>query len=241
MQVVVDGILTNYQKLGEQKEVLLILHGWGRSLGEWLPTAKQLSDRYTVILVDLPGFGTTPRSEKTMDTYEYAEFVQHFLEKLEVKKCKLLGHSFGGRLGIILAAKRNMIETLVLVDAAGIEDKSAVVKAKSAINKFLGTLFPSPLKKKLQNYLASNDYKTAGAMRDVLVKVVNQDLRHLLKDIEIPTFIIWGERDNQLPVTQTKLFKKAIPESTVRIVWEAGHDPHLEKPREFMEIMEEVL
>src|SRR5260370_37036210 len=94
MQIVVDGILTHYETLGDIKPALVILHGWKRSLNEWLPVAKQLTDRFTIVLLDLPGFGQTPRPNAAFSIYDYATFVEHFLEKHELKKITLLGHSF---------------------------------------------------------------------------------------------------------------------------------------------------
>lgn len=241
MQVVVEGILTNYQKLGEEKEVLLILHGWGRSLNEWLPYAKKFSEKYTVILLDLPGFGLTPRPQPTYDIYDYAEFVEKFLKKLEIRKCILMGHSFGGRIGIILAAKTTLLSQLILVDSAGIEQKSLHVKLKSEVSKTIGFFLPKSIKKKVSLLVSSDDYKSAGKMRDIFVTIINQDLTHLLSKITVPTFIIWGERDTEVPLFHTKMYKRKIYEATVRIVWEAGHDPHLEKPQEFTEILDEIL
>ena len=143
MQTVVDGILTHYEILGHGKQHLLILHGWKRSLTEWLPVASQLGDQYKVILLDLPGFGQTPRPEKTLSIYDYAEFVKHFLGKLEIKKTTLLGHSFGGRIGIILGAKTDLLNALILVDSAAIEKKNTLVTFQIAINKVL--VFPIKL------------------------------------------------------------------------------------------------
>ena len=57
----------------------------------------------------------------------------------------------------------------------------------------------------------------------------------------MPTIIIWGDKDSVLDVSQTKIFKKEIPNSTVRIVWGAGHSPHIEKPKAFLDILNEYL
>src|SRR5258708_5008872 len=124
MHIVVDGILIHYQIIGDKKPALVILHGWKRSQNEWMLIAKQLTDRFTIVLLDLPGFGQTPKPNTAYSIYEYATFVEHFLDKLELKKATILGHSFGGRIGIILAAKTQRVEKLILVDAAGVEKKN---------------------------------------------------------------------------------------------------------------------
>ena len=78
-------------------------------------------------------------------------------------------------------------------------------------------------------------------MRKIFVKIVNQDLRKLLPRIKIPTFIIWGDKDDVLSVSQTKIFKQEIKGAKVRIVWGAGHDPHLQRMEQFLTILKEIL
>lgn len=237
MQIIVDKILTSYEELGSSKEVVVILHGWKRSLNEWIPVAQNLSTRYRVILLDLPGFGGTQLPERPYDTYEYAGFVENFLKKLDISKYSLMGHSFGGRLGIILASKNNEINKLVLVDSAGIENKTIAVKLLSLFTNHIKEFVPENVKSKFR----SADYKSAGKLKETFVKVIDQDLSHLFNKIKTPTIIIWGDKDSVLDVSQTKVFKKQIPNSTVRIVWGANHSPHIEKPKVFLEILNEYI
>lgn len=243
MHVVVDGILTHYEIVGkDNKKKLLILHGWQRSLIEWLPTAKVLSEKYQVILLDLPGFGNTARPESTYTIYDYATFVEHFLDKLGMSQVALMGHSFGGRIGIILGAKTKRLQQLTLVDAAAIEKKSNSIQLKITIHKLIAlpfkALFPQWLEK-MRKRLGSDDYQAAGAMRDIFIQVVNEDLTPLLKKITIPTLVIWGEKDSVRPIAEGVWIKTVIPHSHLRVVWGAGHSPYLEKPREFLEILQE--
>lgn len=242
MQIVVDGILTHYQTMGEKtKPSLLILHGWKRSLQEWLPIAKQLTDKYFIILLDLPGFGGTHRPQKAFSIYDYADFVIYFLEKLHVKKITLLGHSFGGRIGIILGSKTNILEKLILVDSAGIERRTMTADIKIILYKTIAPLLPKSFIKNLRHFLGSQDYKTSEELREIFVKVINEDLAYLLREVRVPTLLIWGSNDTEVPEWKFKIMKKLIPHVKVRVIWGSGHNPHLEKPKEFMEILEENL
>lgn len=240
MQIVVDGILTNYQAIGEKnRPVFLILHGWKRSLGEWLPIARQISQKYYVVLLDLPGFGGTHMPQSAFSIYDYSKFVEHFLEKLEIKKVTLLGHSFGGRIGIILGAKTKRLEKLILVDAAGVEKRSAAARVKILFFKSVKIFLPRKLTERLRQLLGSPDYKTSGALRNTFIKVINEDLTYLLPEIAAPTVLMWGSRDREVPLWKTKLMKRMIPNSHLRVVWGAGHSPYMEKSKEFMEILQE--
>jgi pimeloyl-ACP methyl ester carboxylesterase len=78
-------------------------------------------------------------------------------------------------------------------------------------------------------------------MRKIFVKVVNQSLRAYLPKIKVPTFIIWGDRDSQLPVSETKIFKQEIKGAKVRIAWGAGHDPHIQKTEQLIAILRESI
>jgi len=241
MQIVVDGILTHYEVVGDKPDTMLILHGWMRSLNEWMPVARQLSDRYRVVLLDLPGFGKTQKPEKDFSIYDYAEFVEHFLKKLEIRHVTFLGHSFGGRIGIILASKTNIVNDLILVDAAGVEKRTLFAKIKIAFFKLAKLFLTETMTNKLRDRLGSRDYKSAGALRSIFVKVVNEDLSYLLPNISAPTLLIWGNKDSEVAEWKTRRMKKLIPKSHLRVVWGSDHSPHLEKPAELMDILKEYL
>lgn len=236
--------MTNYQVFGDAKETLLILPGWRRSASEWLPIAKSLSDKYKVIVLDLPGFGVTTLPKRVFGVFEYADFVRKFLQKLKINKCIVLGHSFGGRVAIVLASEGNIIDKLILVDSGGIEQRNLYAKLISLFRLIffpILMLLPVSFKNKIGNLMGSEDYKDSGEMRKIFVKIVNQDLVSFLPKIKVPTFIMWGDRDNVLQVSQTKIFKKEIRGSRVRIVWGAGHNPHIQKPEQLVVILKEIL
>ena len=234
MQKAIDGLLINYEIIGRRKKPLLILHGWGNSLREWIPTARQLSSKYKVILVDLPGFGGSTKPDDSWGIYEYGDFVEKLLLSLKVRRLILIGHSFGGRVGVLLAARKKLIEKLVLINAAGMETRSW----KGNLTLLLAPLFRD-LPQWIKNWFGSVDYKNAGGLRQILVRIVNQDLTSEMTKINCPALIIWGEKDLVLPVSQAKKMKSLIKNSVLRIVWGAGHWPHLSKTREFVDVLEE--
>lgn len=238
MQKVIGEILLNYEVVGRGEKNLLILPGWLASLKQWLPVAEALKDKYRVILLDFPGFGESSKPKEDWGVYEYAEFTEKFLKELGVIKTIVLGHSFGGRVAILLASKTNLVENLILVDSAGMEIKtlSVIVKTKLAkIFKPARRFLPKTVK----DFFHPEDYKQSAAMAGIFKKVISQPLRDELKDIKVPTLIIWGERDSVLSLAEAKMIKSGIRDSTLRVVWGVGHWPHLEKPKEFLGIMYE--
>jgi pimeloyl-ACP methyl ester carboxylesterase len=243
VKIVVKNTLINYEQFGEGPEQLLILHGWGRSLAEWRETAQFCAQKYTVTIVDFPGFGSSDEPDYAWDTYDYAECVHDFLMKMGLRNVTIMGHSFGGRIATILAAEHaELVAKIVLVDAGGIEIKSMRIRLLRFVYTVCIKPFRKLLGKKFRNRFGSADYRVlSGVMRGVFKKVVNQDLRHLFGEIKQPTVVLWGSNDQVLPVSYTKVYKKEIPQSVVRIVWGADHSPYMSGKKDFFAIVTEVL
>lgn len=236
MQKVVGGQLVNYEVVGEQnKKDLLILHGWGGSFQEWQGIAENLSQKYRVWSLDFPGFGGSPKPANDWGIYEYANFVKNFIQEFKIKDPIVMGHSFGGRVAILLKASR-----LILVDAAGLRIKMVIASICGLISDKLGFL-KKYVPANFKNFFGSADYKSAGPMRKIFVKTVSQDLSDEMKKVTCPTLIIWGENDLVLPLAQAKIIKSLIKNSILRIVWGGDHWPHLSKPKEFLEILNEYI
>ncbi len=243
MNILLGKTILHYEQMGQGSEQILILHGWGRSLNEWLPVAKKLSSKYTVTLLDLPGFGSSEDPTTPWDTYDYANLVLGFMKKLEIKSSIIVGHSFGGRIATILAANNSeRVPSIVLIDAGGIHIQSFITKFKIFFYKIFVKPVRSIIPKKLQKLLGSGDYRAlSGTMRTSFIKIVNQDLRYLFPKVTVPLSIIWGSNDQTLPVEYVKIYKKLIPHAQVKIIWSADHSPHLSKPADTIDALEEIL
>lgn len=243
MQIAVRDILVNYEIVGEKnKETLVILHGWGRNLRDWLAIAQILSSKYKVVLLDLPGFGGTSFPNGAVwGIQDYVEFILDFLNKLDIKKPILLGHSLGGRIGIVMGAKEGLLKKLVLVDAAGVAQRTLKERISTLIFKLTKRVMPGFIISWIRDMLGSEDYIKAGPLRKTLVKVVNENLKRLLPKINCETLIIWGEKDSNQEIRYAKEMVEKIPNARLRVVWEAGHNPQLEKPKDFARIIKEEL
>lgn len=243
MNILIGKTIVHYEQIGQGPQNILILHGWGRSLGEWIPIAQKLSLTHKVTLLDFPGFGSSEEPSIPWDTYDYTNLVLGFIEKMEINKPIILGHSFGGRIATIIAANNpEKLSSIILVDAGGIHIKELLVQLQILLYK----LFIKPIKllipKRMRALFGSSDYKVlSGVMRISFIKIVNQDLRHLFSKIKNPVTVIWGSNDQVLPVGYVKIYKKFIPQAAIKIVWGAEHSPHLSKHPEFMKILEESL
>ncbi len=216
----------------------LILHGWGSSSDSWLEVQKNLGQKFSVICFDLPGFGKSSLPDSVWDLDNYVELVIDLVNKLGIEKFYLLGHSFGGRIAIKLAlAFPKRVERLILVDAAGIREQK---KGLSFVKFFRFLARFSFLKRAFYKFVVkSSDYLQAtGIMKQVFKKVVEEDLRNLLQDIEVKTLIIWGRFDKATPLRNGRLMKEKIKNSKLKIL-ETGHSPHLRAPEKLVQTIYE--
>lgn len=241
MKIIVNDIETNYIKKGSG-EYIILLHGWGSNITLFESMINHLSTYRTVIALDMPGFGGTPEPEKPWGVDDYADFVIDFVKALGVEKSAFLGHSFGGRICIKLAAVKKTpfeINRLILVDSAGILPPKTLKKiikqkkyklGKRFLESSLGkTFFPDKLEL-LRQKSGSADYNAASPlMRRVLVNVVNEDLEPLLPLIQQDTLLIWGENDAATPLSDGQKMEKLIKSSGLVTVKNAGHYSYLEQ------------
>ncbi|MBN1684784.1 MAG: alpha/beta hydrolase [Gammaproteobacteria bacterium] len=243
------GLFNIHYKKSGKGPPLLLLHGWGNDLTSFIKIITYLSEKFTVIALDLPGFGLSTPPPTPWNTQDYAQFIESFLKKLNIlSPIILIGHSLGGRIAIRLATNHHFpIAKLILIDSAGIRPKRTLkyyyqVYKYKLLKKIANLpLLKSFLKHKIEAYkkrAGSKDYQNAsGVMRETLVKTVNEDLRDLLPKIKIPTLLIWGENDLETPLSNGKLMQQLIPNSKLVVIPNAGHHPHLDQFEKFIELI----
>jgi pimeloyl-ACP methyl ester carboxylesterase len=258
MIVLVDGLKIYYEALG-QGDPLLLLHGWGTDTSSMRPIMMEASQRVSsasqptgdapgcrAFALDFPGFGFSERPADAWDVGQYALCVARFLQTISTPAVDILGHSFGGRVAIKLAAERpEIVRRLILVDSAGIRPrrtlsyyvKVGLAKTYRRLGNFISRVVPENALSRLTERQGSMDYRQAGAMRQTFVKVVNEDLRGYLPTIQCPTLIIWGELDQETPLADAHQMHRLIPNSRLEVIPKAGHFPFIEKPAAFNEAL----
>jgi pimeloyl-ACP methyl ester carboxylesterase len=246
MQVIVDGLLTNYVREGEGR-VIVILHGWGDNSTSWLGLVKDLSKNFDVIVPDLPGFGGSQLPPSTWGLNDYSSFVSAFLEKIKISSVYcLIGHSNGGAIAIRGIAK-NIIaaDKLVLLSSAGIRgEHKGRLKGLSAATK-TGKILTAPLPPSAKNRLRAQVYKAIGSdmlvakgLEDTFKKIVSDDVQADAKTINTPTLIIYGENDEQTPLRYGETFHELIDYSSLEVITGAGHFIQLDKENEVKSAIE---
>ena len=232
----------NYEYKNNQSDnVLVFLHGWGCNKDYWNNIINALGDSCSYIKLDLYGFGDAKTPEDYFDTYEYAYRVFLVLKELGIDKIVLIGHSFGGRLSILLSSVFGLsIRHVVLTAAAGLNRFSFLKWLKIKNYKFCKFLVKHKVVSgRILKRFGSRDYQHAkDLLKHVLLKVVVQDLSFCLVKIYSPVVLYWGLKDKDTPFWMCKKFKNSIRQHVqVCLNKSAGHFVAFENYRKFATIL----
>ncbi len=245
MFTTIKGLKVHYEVHGEGVPIVL-LHGWGTSLRLYDDVTKYLKENFKVYTIDFPGFGLSEEPTSVWSVYDYADMTQAFLSEMKIENPILMGHSFGGRVSIILGDKIP-VKKIILVDSAGVKPSRGMnyyrkvyfYKAMKMVEKFPGVrLLFGDLIDAYRNKAGSSDYKSATPMmRRILSKVVNDDLKHHMPNIVAPTLLIWGSLDTATPLADGRIMEDKINDAALIVFEGAGHYSYLERPHEFKAIV----
>ena len=238
----IKDVNINYVQYGNSKgKDVVLLHGWGQNIEMMNPIGERLKNDYHITILDLPGFGKS--SEPTYDwtIYDYYEILKEFLKELKIKNPVLIGHSFGGRISIIYASKEKVDKLVLLASPFRKSVKKDTLKIK--ILKFLKKV---PLLKDLEDYaktkIGSTDYRNASpVMRKILVNTVNEDLESCVRNIKVPTVLIWGDNDTAVSVEDARYMESIIPDAGLIVYEGCTHYAYLERLGDTINILKSFL
>ncbi len=208
------------------------MHGWGGEIASFKPLADKLSHNFRVILPDMYGFGKTPHPAHPLTLDDYAEGVRELLRERRVDDAVLVGHSFGGRVAMRVAARDVGVSGVVLVDSAGIVPKRGLVYyLKVAAYKLGKKLRLKRLPKGSADYAA-----LSGVMKKTFVNVVNESSENDARHITVPTLLLWGRKDKDTPLYMCKKLNKLIRDSEC-VMLEGGHFAYLSEAERVCRIL----
>lgn len=252
MECIIDGMKLNYEVDGEGPAVLFF-HGWGSNAHAFDQVVSLVKDRFRMIRLDFPGFGDSDTLSESWCVDDYVDITIKFIQELGLDDVALIGHSFGGRV-IIKMNSRELpfsVSKVILIDSAGVIPpksfkKEARIRIFKAGKKVLSAkpvekMFPDALEN-FRGHFGSADYNSAsGPIRETLVRVVNEDLTHLLKNIKAPTLLIWGDQDDATPLRDAEIMEREIPDAGLFVIKGAGHFSFLKDPFVVAEAMKSFI
>jgi pimeloyl-ACP methyl ester carboxylesterase len=210
------------ERCGGSPARVVALHGWGRTGTDFSSILAGLD----ALAIHLPGFGPTAAPDAVWGTDDYARVVADAIEPFG--PVVVVGHSFGGRIAVRLAASRpELVSALVLTGAPLVRltppSKPALsFRIVKALNRW-GVL-PDRILESRRATSGSADYNAAqGVMRDILVKTVNENYDADLARITVPTWLVWGELDTAAPTAAGKIASERIRGARWIVVPDEAH------------------
>ena len=212
-----------------ERALLVWAHGWGHSHRNMLELAEAMRPVAPSVLLDLPGFGDSPPPPAPWGTADYADAIAEFLGMLPPGRRIWVGHSFGCRVGLQLAARHpELVDGLFLIAAAGLQPrrppwKRLRIGARRLAFRLVRAMTPEgPARERLRARFGSADYRQAGPLRPILVKVVSEDLSETARAVRCPTLLLYGDGDRETAPEIGERFNRLIPRS--RLVVLRGFD-----------------
>lgn len=230
---------------------LILMHGWGCNVSTVASIESVCAaNGCHVYNVDLPGFGQSSEPPAVWGVEEYTRHIETLAKELGIVRPILVGHSFGGRISILMSS-RNDVRAVILVDAAGIRPRHSLkyyLKVYSyKFGRFMAyTLLPrtkaEAVVERMRRRRGSSDYaNSTPMMRAILSRCVGEDLRHVMPSIKAPTLLVWGENDTATPIGDARIMEKSIADAGLVSFAGCGHYSFLDNPIGFRSVVASFL
>ena len=230
-------------RYGQGDPKVVALHGWGRDRRDF----SGVLDGLDAVSVDLPGFGASPPPAEVVGAAGYADVVAELVEELDIRAV-VVGHSFGGRVGTVLAATRpELVAGLVLVGVPLLRRADRPVRKPPLAYRLvrwghrMGLIGEGILERERRKR-GSADYRAAsGVMRDILVKVVNETYERELARVTCPVRMVWGADDQEVPLEVARRSARLLDDVELDVVADCGHDAPRVAPARIRSAIEGLL
>ncbi len=214
-----------YTTFGNGETLFLWAHGWGHNRAGLQRIAASLTPLGTHILIDFPGFGESPAPVTDWTVGDYAEFMAKFLRAQTAKKIIWVGHSFGCRVGIKLAATHpDLITKLILISAPGLPRRRPphqqlyFMLRLWVFKTFKILLWKPQWKESLRRTFSSPDFNNAGPLRNIFMNTIREILADDAAKISCSTLLLCGAQDNETPPDISTRYAALITGSQTRIM-----------------------
>ena len=213
---------------------LVLLHGWGLNRDSLRGIGILFEKRFRVHLIDLPGFGDAAPPPADWDTTAYARLVEHYLAERTRGAVVLMGHSFGGRVAVRVAASRpSWLQAVALLAVPGLPaSRWSRPRMRRAAIRMLRRLLvglapltgPGPVSWHTSRF-GSKDYLAAGeALRPILVRTVNEDLTESARHSACPFLLVYGQDDTETPAWLGERYRALLGErATLHVLPHKDH------------------
>jgi pimeloyl-ACP methyl ester carboxylesterase len=257
-RVEVDGLAIAYERAGTGAPVVL-LHGYvGDGPSVWRHQIDALSEEYTVVAWDAPGAGGSSDPPETFGIDGYAACLAGFMDVLQLGPAHIIGLSFGGALGIALQRHhRSLTRSLVLASAyagwrGSLDGEVAEQRLTQAyrlserpprdvVEALLPTMFALPVPEADVNAFRAAVEAVHPAGFRAMASASAEDLRDVPPTIDVPTLLIYGDKDERAPLPVAQQLQATIAGARLVTLSGAGHVCNVELPERFNDEVRQFL
>ncbi|HTR13876.1 MAG TPA: acetoin dehydrogenase dihydrolipoyllysine-residue acetyltransferase subunit [Roseiarcus sp.] len=241
-----------YAKRGEGGDAVILVHGFGGDLDNWLFNIDALASRATVYALDLPGHGQSTKTVPENGFIGLAKGLLDFMDALGIERAHLIGHSMGGAISILAALEApERVRSLTLIDSAGLGSEinadylNAFVSASSRreLKPVVEQLFADPQLVSRQMLEDLLKYKRIDGVEAALKSISAQFLADgrqqlalapKLAGFDKPILVVWGEDDRVIPAAHAKALEGR---AKLEVIPGAGHMAQMEKASRVNEVI----
>jgi pimeloyl-ACP methyl ester carboxylesterase len=232
------------ERWGSGDPPVVALHGWQRDRRDFAALAQKIEG--SLVALDLPGFGATPLSDPPMSTAQVAAVVAEAIEDMGAPVL-VVGHSYGGRVALRLAAAEpGLVSGLVLCGVPILRPPGAPRARPPLAFRMarrlhaMGMLGEEAMERTRQRH-GSRDYRAAkGALRKVLVDAVNESYEHLLASVVCPVELLWAQDDSEVPPSVAELAAGTLLDANLVVCQRGGHLLPVTSPDELADALRRV-
>lgn len=254
-----DGFETFIVEMG-QGENIIFANGIAASVYTWRKVLPKLGEKYHVYGFDFKGTGFSEKPEIEYSIDVFSKQVLELMDYFKMEKAILVGNSLGGEVVMDFTIKYSQrVKALVLMDTAGYQNNKEITGLLSKLSrykpvaKFLKKIASKKLARKIIDWATYNEtiidkemvdgyykpMKTEGAFESLIKLVRNLSYTEFdynkVKEIKVPTLIIWGTEDKWMPVSDAHRFHKDIKNSKLVLMTSCGHAPQEETPEKVID------
>jgi len=242
----VAGGIIHYETAGEGLP-LVLLHGIGSNSRSWRRQLAGLCSDFKVIAWDAPGYGQSSDPAGKPSMRFYADRLRGLLDALDLPRIFLLGHSTGGVVAQeFCRANAGAVAKLILADTSKRGSKSkleerlrmirTMTPAQLAAERGPRLLSPSAPQSLVREVVSIMSEVRPAGYEFAAIALAESDTQDVLRDLRIPTLLIWGAEDEITPV-----WDEVPPGARLEVIPKAGHLCYAEQPEKFNDIVRRFL
>ncbi len=249
------GLRVHYAEQGDRDgEAIVFLHGYSDSWFSFSRVLPLLSPEYHAFALTQRGHGDSERPECCYAPDDFAADVDAFMEAVGIEEATLVGHSTGALFAQqVTLSYPHRVSRLVLIGAQtpanevilGLREEVRALEdpvPPEFVREFQESTIYRPVPDEFLDTVVSESLKLpARVWRDYMegaVLSIDHDYVVQLREINVPTLILWGERDALFPREEQERLATAIPDATLKVYFETGHAVHWDRPEEVVRDLE---